>query len=179
MLLCCAILQLIVLLSVQVRGALETLLGALTPIDHARAQKTEVQAALMNSDLLSREAENITLLLSLLVSVYSVFDKKIFLFNCFVRFLCMHHMVCCPGGMAGGRRFLCSILHSSDFDSSSYEFSKQVYILENRKHLSVIFLSISCRDFCWLLFRLQEAILNSPRGITRLMDMLMEREVYD
>ena len=59
--------------SVQVRGALETLLGALTPIDHARAQKTEVHAALMNSDLLSRGAENITPLLSLLVRVYSIF----------------------------------------------------------------------------------------------------------
>lgn len=75
MLLCCAIPQLIVLLTVQVRGALETLLGALTPIDHARVQKTEVHAALMNSDLLSREAENITLLLSLLVRVYSIFLK--------------------------------------------------------------------------------------------------------
>lgn len=57
----------LLLLSVQVRGALETLLGALTPIDHARAQKTEAHAALMNSDLLSREADNITLLLSLQV----------------------------------------------------------------------------------------------------------------
>lgn len=75
MLLCCATPQLIVLLTVQVRGALETLLGALTPIDHARVQKTEVHAALMNSDLLSREAENITLLLSLLVRVYSIFLK--------------------------------------------------------------------------------------------------------
>lgn len=76
MLLCCAVLQLIDFLSVQVRGALETLLGALTPIDHARAQKAEVHAAPMNSDLLSREAENITLLLSLLVRVYSIFLGK-------------------------------------------------------------------------------------------------------
>lgn len=73
MLLYFAFLQLRVLSSVQVRGALETLLGALTPIDHGRAQKTEVHAALMNSDLLSRETENITLLLSLLVRAYSIF----------------------------------------------------------------------------------------------------------
>lgn len=142
MLLCCAILQLIVLLSVQVRGALETLLGALTPIDYGRAQKTEVHAALMNSDLLSREAENITLLLSLLVRVYSIFSKQK-LYFCFVRFLCMHHMVCFCGGMAGGRRFLCSILHSSDFDCSSYELSKQVYILGSTIslcHLSIYML---------------------------------------
>jgi hypothetical protein len=35
-------------------------------------------------------------------------------------------MVNFPGGMTGGRRLLCSILHSSDFDSSAYELSKQV-----------------------------------------------------
>ncbi|CAA7046589.1 unnamed protein product [Microthlaspi erraticum] len=97
-----------------VRGALETLLGALTPIDHARAQKTEVQAALMNSDLLSREAENITLLLSLLEEEDS-----------YVRY---------------------------------YTLQTLTALLMNSQN------------------RLQEAILNSPRGITRLMDMLMERE---
>lgn len=57
--------------SVQVRGALETLVSALTPVDHVKVPKNEVQAALMNTDLLSREAESISLLLSLLVS-YSV-----------------------------------------------------------------------------------------------------------
>ncbi|KAF2292278.1 hypothetical protein GH714_018396 [Hevea brasiliensis] len=49
-----------------IRGALETLVSALTPIDHAKGTKNEVQPALMNTDLLSREAENISLLLSLL-----------------------------------------------------------------------------------------------------------------
>ncbi|CAA0383898.1 unnamed protein product [Arabidopsis thaliana] len=98
-----------------VRDALETLLGALTPIDHARAQKTEVQAALMNSDLLSREAENITLLLSL--------------------------------------------LEEEDFYVRYYTLQILTALLMNSQN------------------RLQEAILTTPRGITRLMDMLMDREV--
>ncbi|XP_022774367.1 golgin candidate 6-like isoform X2 [Durio zibethinus] len=50
-----------------VHGALETLVGALTPIDHAKGSTNEVQPALMNTDLLSRESESISLLLSLLV----------------------------------------------------------------------------------------------------------------
>ncbi|KAH0923810.1 hypothetical protein HID58_023828 [Brassica napus] len=98
-----------------VRGALETLLGALTPIDHARAQKTEVHAALMNSDLLSREAEHITLLLSL--------------------------------------------LEEEDFYVRYYTLQILTALLMNSQN------------------RLQEAILTTPRGITRLMDMLMDREV--
>ncbi|CAN8266192.1 unnamed protein product [Cochlearia groenlandica] len=98
-----------------VRGALETLLGALTPIDHARAQKSEVHAALMNSDLLSREAENITLLLSL--------------------------------------------LEEEDFYVRYYTLQILTALLMNSQN------------------RLQEAILTTPRGITRLMDMLMDREV--
>ncbi|GJN34849.1 hypothetical protein PR202_gb23548 [Eleusine coracana subsp. coracana] len=49
-----------------VRGALETLVGALTPIETMQGPKTEVQPASVNSDLLSRETENISLLLSLL-----------------------------------------------------------------------------------------------------------------
>ena len=48
-------------------GALETLVGALTPIKQAKGPKNEVQPALMNTDLLSREADSISLLLSLLV----------------------------------------------------------------------------------------------------------------
>lgn len=52
----------------QVRGALETFVSALTPLDHVKGPKNEVQPALMNTDLLSREAESISLLLSLLVS---------------------------------------------------------------------------------------------------------------
>lgn len=51
-----------------IRGALETLVSALTPIDTAHGAKNDVQPASMNSDLLSRESENIALLLSLLVS---------------------------------------------------------------------------------------------------------------
>lgn len=53
----------------QVRGALETIVSALTPIDHVKTQKNEVQPALMNTDLLSREADSISLLLSLLVRI--------------------------------------------------------------------------------------------------------------
>ncbi|CAL5356206.1 unnamed protein product [Camellia sinensis] len=49
-----------------VRGALETLVSALTPIDQAKALKNEVQPTLMNTNLLSREAKSISLLLSLL-----------------------------------------------------------------------------------------------------------------
>ncbi|CAL5433936.1 unnamed protein product [Camellia sinensis] len=51
-----------------VRGALETLVSALTPIDQAKALKNEVQPTLMNTNLLSREAKSISLLLSLLVT---------------------------------------------------------------------------------------------------------------
>ncbi|XLT24312.1 hypothetical protein HN873_055604, partial [Arachis hypogaea] len=50
----------------QVRGALETLVSALTPINHGKGSSNEVQLALMNTDLLSREADIISLLLSLL-----------------------------------------------------------------------------------------------------------------
>uniref|UniRef100_A0A0E0FCX1 Vesicle tethering protein Uso1/P115-like head domain-containing protein n=1 Tax=Oryza meridionalis TaxID=40149 RepID=A0A0E0FCX1_9ORYZ len=49
-----------------VRGALETFVSALTPIETSQGPKTEVQPASVNSDLLSRETENISLLLSLL-----------------------------------------------------------------------------------------------------------------
>lgn len=50
-----------------VRGALETLVSALTPIETSHASKNAVQPASLNSDMLSREAESISLLLSLLV----------------------------------------------------------------------------------------------------------------
>jgi hypothetical protein len=49
----------------QVRGALETLVSALTPINHSKGSSNEVQPDLMNTDLLSREEESIPLLLSL------------------------------------------------------------------------------------------------------------------
>ncbi|KAF5479689.1 hypothetical protein F2P56_000489 [Juglans regia] len=98
-----------------VRGALETLVGALTPIEHAKGSKNEVQPALMNTDLLSREADSISLLLSL--------------------------------------------LSEEDFYVRYYTLQLLTALLTNSTN------------------RLQEAILTIPRGITRLMDMLMDREV--
>ncbi|XP_022133800.1 golgin candidate 6 isoform X1 [Momordica charantia] len=98
-----------------VRGALETLVSALTPIDHAKGSRDEVQPALMNSDLLSRESESISLLLSL--------------------------------------------LSEEDFYVRYYTLQLLTALLTNSPT------------------RLQEAILSIPRGITRLMDMLMDREV--
>lgn len=64
------------ILHMQVRGALETLVSALTPIDHAKGPKNEVQPALMNTDLLSREADSISLLLSLLVRVLLLYFEN-------------------------------------------------------------------------------------------------------
>lgn len=98
-----------------VRGALETLVSALTPIGHVKGLKSEVQPALMNTDLLSREAESISLLLSL--------------------------------------------LSEEDFYIRYYTLQILTALLHNSTN------------------RLQEAILTIPRGITRLMDMLMDREV--
>ncbi|PSS11381.1 Golgin candidate like [Actinidia chinensis var. chinensis] len=98
-----------------VRGALETIVSALTPIDHGKGQKDEIQPALMNTDLLSRESESITLLLSL--------------------------------------------LSEEDFYIRYYTLQLLTALLTNSPN------------------RLQEAILTIPRGITKLMDMLMDREV--
>ncbi|KAI4350630.1 hypothetical protein L6164_005069 [Bauhinia variegata] len=98
-----------------VRGALETLVSALTPLNHAKGPSNEVQPALMNADLLSREADSITLLLSL--------------------------------------------LEEDDFYVRYYTLQLLTALLTNSP------------------LRLQEAILTIPRGITRLMDMLMDREV--
>uniref|UniRef100_A0A7N0UNC8 Golgin candidate 6 n=2 Tax=Kalanchoe fedtschenkoi TaxID=63787 RepID=A0A7N0UNC8_KALFE len=98
-----------------VRGALETLVGALTPINHGKGPKNDVQPALMNTDLLSREADNISLLLGLLTE--------------------------------------------DDFYIRYYTLQILTVLLTNSPN------------------RLQEAILIIPRGITRLMDMLMDREV--
>ncbi|XP_019419519.1 PREDICTED: golgin candidate 6-like [Lupinus angustifolius] len=98
-----------------VRGALETLVSALTPINHAKVSSNEVQPALMNADLLSREAESIPLLLSL--------------------------------------------LEEDDFYVRYYTLQLLTALVSNSPQ------------------RLQEAILIIPRGITRLMDMLMDREV--
>jgi len=98
-----------------VRGALETFVSALTPIEMSQGPKTEVQPASVNSDLLSRETENISLLLSL--------------------------------------------LSEEDFYVRYYTIQLLTALLTNS------------------LKRLQEAILLIPRGITVLMDMLMDREV--
>ena len=58
----------------KLRGAIETLVSAVSPTQHPKLSKNEVQPALMNSDLLSREVENISLLLSLLVRVLSYIE---------------------------------------------------------------------------------------------------------
>ncbi|XP_071687264.1 golgin candidate 6-like isoform X2 [Rutidosis leptorrhynchoides] len=49
-----------------IRGALETLVSALTPIARAKLPPNEVQPTLMHTDLLSSEGQSISLLLSLL-----------------------------------------------------------------------------------------------------------------
>lgn len=98
-----------------VRGALETLVSALTPINHPKGPSNEVQPDLMNTDLLSREEESIPLLLSL--------------------------------------------LEEDDFYVRYYTLQILTALLSNSRQ------------------RLQETILTIPRGITRLMDMLMDREV--
>ncbi|KAA8522440.1 hypothetical protein F0562_013199 [Nyssa sinensis] len=98
-----------------IRGALETLVSALTPINHAKGPTNAVQPALMNTDLLSREAESISLLLSL--------------------------------------------LSEEDFYVRYYTLQLLTALFTNSRN------------------RLQEAILTIPHGITRLMDMLMDREV--
>ncbi|KAG0470454.1 hypothetical protein HPP92_017154 [Vanilla planifolia] len=98
-----------------IRGALETLISALTPIDTTVGQKDEVRPASMNAELLSRESESISLLLSLLLE--------------------------------------------DDFYIRYYTLQLLTALLTNSPN------------------RLQEAILSIPRGITCLMDMLMDREV--
>ncbi|WJX70186.1 Golgin candidate 6 [Trifolium repens] len=98
-----------------VRGALETLVSALTPINHSKGSSNEVQPDLMNTDLLSREEESIPLLLSL--------------------------------------------LEEDDFYVRYYTLQILTALLSNSRQ------------------RLQKTILTIPRGITRLMDMLMDREV--
>lgn len=98
-----------------IRGALETLVSSLTPLNHAKAPKIELEPAKMNADILSREVDNISLLLSLLAE--------------------------------------------DDFYIRYYTLQVLTALLTNSPS------------------RLQESILAIPRGITRLMDMLMDREV--
>lgn len=64
--------------SLQVRGVLETLVSALTPINHSKGASNEVHPALMNTDLLSREADCISLLLSLLVRISLLKSRNLF-----------------------------------------------------------------------------------------------------
>lgn len=71
----------------KVRGALETLVSALSPIEHAKSSKNEVQPQLMNSDLLSREVDSISLLLSLLVGLLPDLLEVIELLSCVYQFL--------------------------------------------------------------------------------------------
>ncbi|CAI0456971.1 unnamed protein product [Linum tenue] len=113
-----------------IRGALETIVGALTPLEQSKG-KNEVQPALMNTDMLSHEAENISLLLSL--------------------------------------------LSEEDFYIRYYTLQILTALLMNSPNsFSAGYAGKALAEF---LFRLQEAILTIPRGITRLMDMLMDREV--
>ena len=57
----------------QIRGAVETLVSSLTPLNHAKVADVGLEASKMNADLLSREVDNISLLLSLLVRNAEVF----------------------------------------------------------------------------------------------------------
>ncbi|CAO2827276.1 unnamed protein product [Amaranthus hypochondriacus] len=98
-----------------VRGAVETLVSSLTPLNHAKAANVELEASKMNADLLSREVDNISLLLSL--------------------------------------------LEEDDFYVRYYTLQVLTALVTNSPS------------------RLQESILAIPRGITRLMDTLMDREV--
>ncbi|GAB2279001.1 Golgin candidate 6 [Dionaea muscipula] len=98
-----------------VRGALEVLVGALTPLNHVKGLENKVQPATLNADLLCREGDSISLLLGL--------------------------------------------LEEDDFYVRYYTLQLLTVLLTNSAS------------------RLQEAILAIPRGITRLMDMLMDREV--
>ena len=61
--------------------------------------------------------------------------------------------------------------------SSSYELSKQVYIFLQSVVSVPYFYLYAVESLVYCLFRLQEAILTTPHRITRLMDMLMYREV--
>ncbi|CAO2819814.1 unnamed protein product [Amaranthus hypochondriacus] len=98
-----------------VQGALETIVSSLTPLNHAKLENNEVEPSKMNADLLSREVDNIALLLSL--------------------------------------------LEEDDFYVRYYTLQVLTALVTSSPS------------------RLQESILAIPRGITRLMDMLMDREV--
>lgn len=166
----------------KVRGALETIVSALTPIDHARGQKNEVQPALMNTDLLSRESESISLLLSLLVRVPQLkleCSWQLVYGICFILRIAWQFVEFIP----------CQL--EEDFYVRYYTLQLLTALLTNSPNRYFVFgsvLIISSFVYSFLLdrwgklfaeffFRLQEAILTIPRGLTRLMDMLMDREV--
>lgn len=105
-----------------VRGALETLVSALTPIETSQGLKTEVQPASMNSDLLSRETDNISLLLSLLVSLHSLLLLHVTRFTCFI----CHDLFLPPVWFKDRGGFLCAILHNPAFNSVTYKLVEKV-----------------------------------------------------
>ncbi|KAJ0605255.1 putative vesicle tethering protein Uso1/P115-like, head [Helianthus annuus] len=125
-----------------VRGAVDTLLSALTPISLAKLYKNEVQPAMMNADLLSRDEQNISLLLNLLVSLLYL-DPIILYYE----------------------------KNVSSFASIFWQSEDDFYVRYYTLQLLTALLTNSH-------VRLQEAILTIPRGITRLVDMLMDREVW-
>jgi hypothetical protein len=160
-----------------VRGALETLVGALTPIETSQGPKTEVQPASVNSDLLSRETENISLLLSLLVSTHLFHEIWMYIWSLPFRCVMCPDLSPAPFWIEVRRRLLCEILHNPAFNNPACKLAEKV-------PSKFLFVLLGCRDYIWipcnfvsLYFRLQEAILLIPRGITVLMDMLMDREV--
>lgn len=101
-------------MSLKVRGALETFVYALTPLDPAKGPKNDVQPALMNSDLLSREVDSISLLLSLLVSL-SPSDIMDLLY---LALQLLTYALIVRGG------FLHKILHIATLNSRFNKFSK-------------------------------------------------------
>uniref|UniRef100_A0A453K2T4 Uncharacterized protein n=1 Tax=Aegilops tauschii subsp. strangulata TaxID=200361 RepID=A0A453K2T4_AEGTS len=105
-----------------VRGALETLVSALTPIETSQGLKTEVQPASMNSDLLSRETDNISLLLSLLVSLHSLLLLHVTRFTCFI----CHDLFLPPVWFKDRGGFLCAILHNPAFNSVTYKLVEKI-----------------------------------------------------
>lgn len=98
----------------KVRGAIETFVYALTPLDPAKGPKNDVQPALMNSDLLSREVDSISLFLSLLVSL-SPSDIMDLLY---LAFQLLTYALIVRGG------FLRKILHIATLNSPFNKFSK-------------------------------------------------------
>lgn len=109
----------------QVRGALETLVSALTPIERGKGSKNEVQPVLMNTDLLSREPDSINLLLSLLVRV-SLLCLELIMLRSWAVYKYRSDVSLAFMIFAVRGRFLCSILHSSNSDGTTHQFQEQV-----------------------------------------------------